>query len=106
MKIKNKIKKFFSEELNKGNEAKKSFTVEEAQEIGEQLGVKFDKFDVEEFRKGLDIELEHGTRSPETNITDDDPIETAKITLAHLNEIPDYNTRLLNMEKEAKGNKK
>jgi len=96
--LKDKINNIFEEK-------KKSFTAEEAKEIGDKLGVKWDKFDVEEFRKGLEIELEHGTRSPETNITDDDPVMTAKITLAHLNEIPDYNTRLLAMEVEAKKGK-
>ena len=80
--------------------AKKSFTAEEAKEIGEKLGVKWDKFGVEEFRKGMDIELEHGTIDPNTNVTNDDPLLTGKITLAHLNEIRDYNTRLLKMEEE------
>ena len=79
---------------------KKHFTTKEAKKIGEQLGVKWDKFDVEEFRKGMDIELEHGTVDPNTNVTNDDPLLTGKITLAHLNEIRDYNTRLLKMEKE------
>ncbi len=79
---------------------KKSFTKEEAKEIGEKLGVKWDKFDVEEFRKGMDIELEHGTVNSVTNVTNDDPLLTGKITLAHLNEIRDYNTRLLKMEEE------
>lgn len=79
---------------------KKSFTAEEAKEIGEKLGVKWDKFDVEEFRKGMDIELEHGTIDPNTNVTNDNPLLTGKITLVHLNEIRDYNTRLLKMEKE------
>lgn len=82
-------------------ESKKYFTTEEAKKIGEQLGVKWDKFDVEEFRKGMNIELEHGTVDPNTNVTNDDPLLTGKITLAHLNEIRDYNTRLLKMEKEA-----
>ena len=81
--------------------SKESFTTEEAKEIGEQLGIKWDKFDVEEFRKGLNIELEHGTVDPNTNVTNDDPLTTGKITLAHLNEIKDYNTRLEEMEKEA-----
>jgi hypothetical protein len=79
---------------------KKSFTAEEAKEVGDKLGVKWDKFDVEEFRKGMDIELEHGTISPDTNVTDDDPLKTGKITLAHLREVRDYNTRLLKMEEE------
>ncbi len=81
--------------------SKENFTNEEAKEIGEQLGIKWDKFDVEEFRKGLDIELEHGTVDPATNVTNDDPLTTGKITLANLNEIKDYNTRLEKMEKEA-----
>ena len=79
---------------------KKSFTTEEAKEIGEKLGIKWGKFDVEEFRKGMDIELEHGTVDPVTNVTNDDPLSTGKITLAHLNEIRDYNTRLMKMEEE------
>ena len=79
---------------------KKQFTTEEAKEIGEKLGVKWDKFSVEEFRKGMDIELEHGTIDPNTNVTNDDPLLTGKITLAHLNELKDYNTRLLKMEQE------
>ena len=60
--------------------AKKSFSAEEAKAIGEQLGVKWDKFDVEEFRKGMDIELEHGTVDPNTNVTNVDPLLTGKIT--------------------------
>ncbi len=79
---------------------KKSFTIEEAKQIGEQLGIKWDKFSVEEFKRGMDIELEHGTIDPSTNVTDDDPLITGKITLAHLNELPDYNTRLDKMEEE------
>jgi len=79
---------------------REKFTSEEAKEIGEKLGVKWDKFGVEEFRRGMDIELEHGTIDPNTNVTNDDPLTTGKITLAHLNELPDYNTRLDKMEKE------
>ena len=79
---------------------KKSFTFEEAKEIGEQLGITWDKYDVEQFRMGMDVELEHGTIDSNTNVTDDDPLMTGKITLAHLNELPDYYTRLAKMEKE------
>ncbi len=85
---------------------KENFTEQEAKEIGEKLGVEWDKFDVEEFRKGLNIELEHGTIDPATNVTNDDPLITGKITLAHLNEIKDYNTRLEKMEKEAESKNK
>jgi hypothetical protein len=80
---------------------KKHFTKNEAKSIGEQLGVTWKELDVEQFRMGLDVELEHGTRSPSTNVTDDDFLMTGKIALAHLNEFSDYYTRLDKMEKEA-----
>ncbi len=80
---------------------KKVFTAAQAQKIGEQLGIRWDKFDVEQFRMGMDVELEHGKRDQHTNVTDDDPLMTGKIALAHLNEFPDYYTRLERMEKEA-----
>jgi len=82
-------------------EKRKPFTAEEAKEIGEKLGIKWDKFDVEQFRAGMDVELEHGTRDPKTNVTNDNALMTGKIALAHLNEFPDYYTRLEKMEKEA-----
>lgn len=81
--------------------ARKTFSMEEAKSVGEKLEVKWDKFDVEQFRIGLDVELEHGLRDLKTNLTNDDPILTGKIALAHLNEFPDYYTRLKKMEKEA-----
>lgn len=77
------------------------FTAEEAKKIGEQLGIDWSKFDVEQFRMGLDVELEHGKSDPATNVSHDDPIVTGKIALAHLNEFPDYYTRLAKMEEEA-----
>lgn len=80
---------------------KKAFTAEEAKAVGEQLCIKWDKFDVDQFRRGMDVELEHGTIDPSTNVTDDDPIMTGKIALAHLNEFPDYYDRLEEMEEEA-----
>lgn len=82
-------------------EAKKSFTAEEAKKIGDKLEIKWDKYDVEQFRMGMDVELEHGRVNPHTNITNDDPELTGKIALAHLNELADYYTRLDKMEKEA-----
>lgn len=81
--------------------SKASFTEEEAREIGEKLGIKWDKFDVEQFRAGLDVELEHGLVSPETNVTNDDFLMTGKIALAHLDEFADYYTRLEKLENEA-----
>jgi len=80
------------------------FTADDARRIGEQVGIDWQTapFDVEQFRIGLGVELEHGLHDPATNVTDDDPLVTGKIALAHLNEFPDYYTRLERMEDEAK----
>ncbi len=80
---------------------KKVFTADKAKAIGKQLGIDWTKFDVEQFRLGMDVELEHGKVDPHTNVTDDDPLKTGKIALAHLNEFPDYYTRLIKLEDEA-----
>jgi hypothetical protein len=80
---------------------KKRFTQDVAKQIGEKLGIKWDKFDVDQFRRGMDVELEHGLIDGQTNVTNDDPLTTGKIALAHLNEFPDYYDRLQKMEKEA-----
>jgi hypothetical protein len=82
---------------------RKHFTVEEARLIGEEIGIDWSTspFGVDEFRDGMDVELEHGLHDAETNVTDDDPHVTAKIARAHLNEFPDYYTRLEQMESEA-----
>ncbi|HEX3327233.1 MAG TPA: DUF5661 family protein [Actinomycetota bacterium] len=84
-------------------ESKSTFTIEEAQAIAKTLRIDWttSPFDVEQFRKGLDVELEHGARDPKTDVTGDDPILTGKIALAHLRELPDYYTRLAVMEGEA-----
>jgi hypothetical protein len=81
-----------------------TFTPEEARQVGEQIGIGWADapFDVEQFRSGMDVELEHGLHDPSTNVTDDDPIVTGRIALAHLNEFPDYYTRLERMEEQAK----
>ena len=81
---------------------KKTFTLDQAKTIGEQLGIRWDKFDLEQFRAGLGVELEHGAVNQTTNVTNDDPLMTGKIALAHLTEFPDYYTRLAKMEAEAK----
>ena len=83
---------------------RRRFTVEEARRIGEEIGIDWlsSPFDVEQFRAGMDVELEHGLHDPATNVTDDDPQVTAKIARAHLNEFPDYYSRLERMEEEAK----
>jgi len=83
--------------------SEKHFTTEEAKRIGEVLGIDWSKFNVEQYRMGLDVELEHGLVDPHTNVTNDDPMMTGKIALAHLNEFADYYTRLEKMEREAEG---
>ncbi len=82
---------------------KAHFTEEAAHAAGERIGIDWvtSRFDVEQFRMGMDVELEHGTQDPETNVTDDDVMVTAKIARAHLNEFPDYYTRLAVLESEA-----
>ena len=80
---------------------KKHFSADEAKKIGEELGIDWARFDVEQFRMGMDVELEHGRVDPHTNVSDDDPLITGKISLAHLNEFPDYYDRLKEMEEEA-----
>ncbi len=80
---------------------KRKFTSEEAKWAGDELGIDWLKFDLEQFRMGLEVELEHGVVDPVTNVTNDDLTMTAKIALAHLKEIPDYYTRLKKMEAEA-----
>lgn len=79
---------------------REKFTLEEAREIADELGIAYlgGPFDLEQFRMGLDVELEHGTHDPETDVTGDDPTLTGKIALAHLRELPDYYTRLAIME--------
>ncbi len=80
---------------------KKGFTEGEAKNICKLLGITWKEFDVEQFRRGMDVELEHGLGDKETNVTNDDPLITGKIALAHLKEFPDYYTRLDKMEVEA-----
>ncbi|MCX5976025.1 MAG: hypothetical protein NTV33_04160 [Coprothermobacterota bacterium] len=80
---------------------KKHFSAEEAKVVGENLGIEWTRFDVEQFRMGMDVELEHGTVDAHTNVTGDDPVTTGKIALAHLNEFADYYTPLEALEEEA-----
>lgn len=81
---------------------KKIISLKQARTIGEQLGVRWDKFDLKQFHAGLGVELEHGTANQTTDVTHDDALMTGKIALAHLTEFPDYYTRLAKMEAEAK----
>ena len=76
-------------------------TPEEATRVGDQIGVDWDRFDLEQFRAGMDVEYEHGSHDPQTDVTGDDPVTTGKIALAHMKEFPDYYERLERMEQEA-----
>ena len=84
--------------------ARTRFSADDAQRIGAEIDIDWDSapFDLEQFRSGMDVELEHGLHDLATNVTGDDEIVTGKIALAHLNEFPDYYTRLERMEEEAK----
>jgi hypothetical protein len=79
------------------------FTADQARSIGEEIGIDWETaaFDLDQFQAGLDVELEHGSHDPRTNVTNDDPVTTGRIAWAHLNEFPDYYTRLERMEEEA-----
>jgi len=80
---------------------KKHFTTEQAREIGDKLGIDWNRSSVEQFHMGLNVELEHGLHDPATDVTGNDPILSGKIALAHLNEFADYYTRLEKMERKA-----
>jgi hypothetical protein len=80
----------------------KRTTLEEARRVGDAIGVDWERFDLEQFRAGMDVEFEHGARDPQTDVTDDDPIVTGKIAFAHMKEFPDYYDRLERMEEQAK----
>ena len=81
---------------------KKEFNKEEVLKIAEKIGINWENvlFDVEQFRIGMNVELEHGSHDTETDVTGDDPILTGKIAWAHLKELPDYYDRLKEMEGE------
>ena len=81
---------------------KKHFTTEQAREIGDKLGIDWNRSSIEQFHMGLNVELEHGLQDPATDVTGNDPILTGKIALAHLNEFADYYTRLEKLEQKAK----
>ncbi|MDH3328071.1 MAG: hypothetical protein OEM01_02445 [Desulfobulbaceae bacterium] len=71
-----------------------SVDLKEARIIQEKVGGETTQIPVEEFRKGLEVELEHGLIFKDANITNNHPILTGKIVLAHLKEMLDYYLRL------------
>ncbi len=82
--------------------SQRMFTADEARRVGDRIGINWSEVDLEQFRMGLEVELEHGVRNVVTNVTNDDLVLTGKIALAHLMELPDYYTRLMRMEEEAR----
>jgi Protein of unknown function (DUF5661) len=82
--------------------ARRGFTIEQAAAVACEIGLDFTKseFGLEQFRAGMEVELEHGLRDPKTDVTGDDPLVTGKIAWAHLREMPDYYERLEEMERE------
>jgi Protein of unknown function (DUF5661) len=85
-------------------EPRKTFGADDARRIGAEIGIDWATapFDLEQFRTGMNVELEHGLHDLSTNVSDDDPHVTGRIALAHLKEFPDYYTRLERMEEEAR----
>ncbi len=83
-----------------GTGAQDGFTTEQARAVAATIGLDLEAsaFGVEAFRRGMEVELEHGSHDPETNVTNDDPALTGKIAWAHLKEMPDYYERLDAME--------
>lgn len=80
---------------------KRAVSMDEAKQIGAALGIDWATVDLNEFRRGVEVEFEHGAHDPDTNVTDDDPLLTGRIAWAHLKEFPDYYTRLDRLESEA-----
>ena len=80
---------------------KRRTTSEEARRVGDAIGVDWSRFELEQFRAGMDVEFEHGSHNPQTDVTHDDPILTGRIALAQMKEFPDYYERLERMESEA-----
>lgn len=79
---------------------KREFSEDEARAIGDAIGIDWGHVDVNEFRMGLNVELEHGSHDPQTDVIGEDEQLVGKIAWAHLKEIPDYYTRLKKMEAE------
>lgn len=79
------------------------FTMDDARMALDRLGLDLEseKITLEALTAGMNVELEHGSRFPDLNVSGDDPIVSAKIALAHLREFPDYYERLVRMEAEA-----
>jgi hypothetical protein len=84
------------------DDPRSGISLRKARRIGNELGVDWTRIDLEEYRRGMEVELEHGRRDPATDVTGDDLLLTGKIALVHLKEFPDYYLRLARMEDEAR----
>jgi len=73
---------------------KPKVTLNEAKRILREIDSRGMKIEPEQFRAGLDVELEHGTMYKEANVTNNHPVITGKIVLAHMIESLDYYRRL------------
>ena len=82
-------------------DTKRSVSTDEARSVGSALKIDWTRVDLEQFRRGIEVEFEHGAMDPETNVTNDDLTLTGKIAWTHLKEFPDYYTRLAKLEAEA-----
>lgn len=98
--IQNKVSAMLKKEENNMNN-RREFSIREARSVGALLKIDWSQIDQEQFRRGLEVELEHGASDPQTDVTGDDLLLTGKIAWAHLKEIRDYYTRLDKMESEA-----
>ncbi len=81
----------------------KKYSLEEGMEIGEELGITFDKFDAGQFTDGINVELANLSKTPGTHVSKEDLLNAGKIALKHLTELPDYYIRLQRKEMEDKG---
>lgn len=80
----------------------KQFNEIAAKKIGKTLKIDWKEVSIDEFTKGLNVELEHGSKDPQTNVTNNKGKLTGEIAWAHLKEVPDYYSKLAKMEKVAK----
>jgi hypothetical protein len=69
-------------------------TLDEARRIQAEVGGETAELTPEQFKQGLEVELEHGITFPDANVTNNHPLLTGKIVLAHLKEMLDYYDRL------------
>lgn len=78
------------------------FTIEDTSNALTEAGIDIsgEMYGLDQVRAGMNVELEHGTRFQDLDVTGDDPVITLKIALAHLREFPDYYERLAVMERE------